>query len=127
MVECLTRDRRAVGSSLTGVTASWSLSKTHPSLVLVQSRKTCPFITEILLMVHKESNKQTNKQMFKLVDKKLTFLLQYLLFIWTYMYGHWITIETLSLSTTTHFSQRNCYNWGYESLPTLRRCQPIKA
>ena len=30
-VECLTRDRRAAGSSLTGVTALWSLSKTHLS------------------------------------------------------------------------------------------------
>ena len=31
VVECLTRDRRAAGSSLTGVTALWSLSKTHLS------------------------------------------------------------------------------------------------
>ena len=31
VVECLTRDRRAGGSSLTGVTALWSLSKTHLS------------------------------------------------------------------------------------------------
>ena len=31
VVECLTQDRRAVGSSLTGVTALWSLSKTHLS------------------------------------------------------------------------------------------------
>ena len=39
-----------------------SLSKNiDPSLVLVQPRKTCPFITERLLMGHKESN-QTNKQ-----------------------------------------------------------------
>ena len=29
VVECLTRDRRAAGSSLIGVTALWSLSKTH--------------------------------------------------------------------------------------------------
>ena len=29
VVECLTRDRRVAGSSLTGVTALWSLSKTH--------------------------------------------------------------------------------------------------
>ena len=59
--ECLTRDGGAVGSSLTGVTALWSLSKTHPSLVLVQSRNTCPCLTERLLMGRKESN-QTNKQ-----------------------------------------------------------------
>ena len=31
VVECLTLDRGAVGSSLTGVTALWSLSKTHLS------------------------------------------------------------------------------------------------
>ena len=38
-----------------------SLSKNiNPSLVLVQPRKTCPFITERLLMRCKESN-QTNK------------------------------------------------------------------
>ena len=43
-----------------------SLSKNiNPSLVLVQPRKTRPFITERLLKGHKESNqtnKQTNKQ-----------------------------------------------------------------
>ena len=39
-----------------------SLSKNiNPSLVLVQPRKTCSFITERLLMRRKESN-QTNKQ-----------------------------------------------------------------
>ena len=39
-----------------------SLSKNiNPSLVLVQPRKTGPFITERLLMGRKESN-QTNKQ-----------------------------------------------------------------
>ena len=38
-----------------------SLSKTiNPSLVLVQPKNTCPFITERLLMGRKESN-QTNK------------------------------------------------------------------
>ena len=31
VVECLTQDRRVAGSSLTGVTALWSLSKTHLS------------------------------------------------------------------------------------------------
>ena len=58
VVEGLTRDRRAAGSSLTGFTA---LSKNiNPSLVLVQPRKTRPFITERLLMGRKESN-QTKK------------------------------------------------------------------
>ena len=31
VVVCLTRDGRAAGSSLTGITALWSLSKTHLS------------------------------------------------------------------------------------------------
>ena len=31
VVECLTRDRGVVGSSLTGFTALWSLSTTHLS------------------------------------------------------------------------------------------------
>ena len=31
VVECLTRDQGATGSSLTGVTVLWSLSKTHLS------------------------------------------------------------------------------------------------
>ena len=39
-----------------------SLSKNiNPSLVLIQPRNTCPFITERLLMGRKESN-QINKQ-----------------------------------------------------------------
>ena len=39
-----------------------SLSKNiNPSLVLVQPRKTCPFITERLLMGRKESIKQTKQ------------------------------------------------------------------
>ena len=58
VVECLTRDRGAKGSSLTGVTVCLvSLSKKiNPSLVLVQPRKTRPFISERLLMGCKESN-----------------------------------------------------------------------
>ena len=31
VVECLTRDREVAGSSLTGVTTLWSMSKTHLS------------------------------------------------------------------------------------------------
>ena len=62
VVECLTRDRRAVGSSLTGVTALLSLSKNiNPSLVLVQPRKTCPFITERVLMGSKRIKSNKNK------------------------------------------------------------------
>ena len=57
MVECLTRDRGAAGSSLTGVTAlsPWA-RHIYLSLVLVQPRKTRPYITERLLMGRKESN-----------------------------------------------------------------------
>ena len=33
VVECLSQDRRAAGSSLTSLTALWSLSKTHYSLL----------------------------------------------------------------------------------------------
>ena len=69
MVECLTCDRRAAGPSLTGVTGLCPLAKhINPSLVLVQSRKTHPFITERLLMGRKESN-QTNKS-FQFCGKK---------------------------------------------------------
>ena len=62
VVERLTRDRGAAGSSLIGVTAlcPWARHIYH-SLVLVQPRKTRPYITEKMLMRHKESN-QTNKQ-----------------------------------------------------------------
>ena len=61
MVECLTRDRGAAGSSITGITALCPSARLiNPSLVLVQPRKTRPYITERLMMGHKESN-QTNK------------------------------------------------------------------
>ena len=48
VVECLTRDRRHCVVSLS--------KNISPSLVLVQPRKTRPFITERLLMGRKESN-----------------------------------------------------------------------
>ena len=58
VVECLTRDRRAAGSSLTGVTALWSLSKTHLSQLSTGSTQEDPSrITERLLSGRKESNK----------------------------------------------------------------------
>ena len=57
VVECLTWDWRAAGSSLTGVTVLCPWARhINPSLVLVQSRKTRPYITERLLMGRKESN-----------------------------------------------------------------------
>ena len=57
MVECLSRDRGPAGLSLTAVTAlcPWA-SHINPSLVLLQPRKSRPFITERLLMGRKESN-----------------------------------------------------------------------
>ena len=45
VVEPLTRDQRAMGLSLTGVTAR----RINPYLVLIQPRKTRPDITEKLL------------------------------------------------------------------------------
>ena len=58
----LTRDRRAASSSLTGVTVLCPWARyINTSLVLVQLRKTCPYITARLLMGRKESN-QTNKK-----------------------------------------------------------------
>ena len=59
VVEFLTRYRGAVGSSLAWVTALCPWARhINPSLVLVQPRKTCPYITERFLMGRKES-KQT--------------------------------------------------------------------
>ena len=71
MVECSTRDRGAAGSSLTGVTALWSLSKTHPSLVLVQPRETCPCLIERLLMGRKDSNQTNKRSARRTVDSKI--------------------------------------------------------
>ena len=73
MVECLTRDRRAAGSSLTGVTALWSLSKTHLSWLSTGStQEDSSRITERLLSGRKESN-QTNKQTGVLLVFRTTF------------------------------------------------------
>ena len=61
MIEGLTRDRRAVGLSLTGVTALCPCARhINPCLVLVQCRKTSPNITEKLLtgMLRIKSNKK---------------------------------------------------------------------
>ena len=60
VVECLTRDRRAAAQRRHWVV---SLSKNiNPSLVLVQPRKTCPFITERLLMGLKNQIKQNQNK-----------------------------------------------------------------
>ena len=61
VIECLTRDQGAAGLRLTRVTALCPLARhIYPSLVLVQPRKTPPYITERLLMGCKESNQTKN-------------------------------------------------------------------
>ena len=63
VVECLTWDRGSAGSSLTSVTALCPWARhIYPSLVLVQHRKTSPYITERLLMGGKESNQTNSNQ-----------------------------------------------------------------
>ena len=69
VVECLIRDLKATGSSLTLVTALCPrIRHINPSLVLVQPRKTRPYKTDRLLMGHNKSNKSICN------DKILTFL-----------------------------------------------------
>ena len=63
VVECLTQDRVGRGFEPHRRHCVMSLSKNiNPSLVLVQPRNRCPFITERLLMGRKESN-QTKTQL----------------------------------------------------------------
>ena len=88
VVECLTRDQEPHRCH-----CAVSLSKTHyPSLVLVQPRKTCPYITERLLMGHKESNHFnqysvantcTWSQFLKKSNKKKTILRFYICYIFS--------------------------------------------
>ena len=60
VVECFNRDRGAAKFEPHRHHCIVSLSKNiYPSLVLDQSRKTHPFITERLLMSHKESNQKS--------------------------------------------------------------------
>ena len=96
VVECLTRDRGAVSSSLIGVTAMWSLSKTHlTSLVLVQSRKTLPCLTERLLMGRKESNKQNHV----IGPYKDSWFTENCIYFLTHQFKHlfWVLKRTISL------------------------------
>ena len=59
LVDCLARDRGAAGLEPQRHHCVLSLSKNiNPSLVLVQPRRTRPFITERLLIGRKESNKK---------------------------------------------------------------------
>ena len=55
--ECSTGDRGAAGSSLTGITALWSLSKTHLSQLSTGSTQEDPSLfNRKMLMGRKESN-----------------------------------------------------------------------
>ena len=71
-----------------------SLSKNiNPSLVLVKPRKTCPYITERLLMGRKESNQNRNVRIFTIYI--FLWLVQYqrtyksgALHVCTYLAGH---------------------------------------
>ena len=63
VVECLTRDRGAAGSSLNVSLRCGPWTRhIYPSFILFQPRKTCPCLTERLLMGHKESNKKKKKK-----------------------------------------------------------------
>ena len=54
-----------------------SLSKNiNPSLVLVQPRKTRPFITERLLMGHKEANQTKAKNVMHFYSEALFFIFE---------------------------------------------------
>ena len=62
VVECLTWDQGAQRVSLTGITALCSWARhINPSLVLVQPRKTLPYITEECWWDVKNQIKQTKK------------------------------------------------------------------
>ena len=66
--ECFTRDRVAAGSSPTGdIALCPKARRIYPSLVLIQPRKTRPYITERLLMGRNESNQtSTSSAYFRL-------------------------------------------------------------
>ena len=66
VVECLTRDRGFRASPGSLCCGPWA-RHIYPSLVLVQPRKTCPCLTERLLMGCKESN-QTKMWMRRLIS-----------------------------------------------------------
>ena len=60
VIECLTPDQGSMGLSLTGIVVLEQES-IYQSFVLVQPRKTCPYITERLLMGRKELKQKKNK------------------------------------------------------------------
>ena len=76
VVECLTQGQGGpwVGASPASVRCCPLARHIYPSLVLVQPRKTCPCLAEILLMGRKESL-QTNKKLLKL-GSEVDFILE---------------------------------------------------
>ena len=67
VVECLTRDRGAAGSSLNGVTALWSLSKTHLSCLSTGSNQEEPSLFNWKIVYRTKESNQTNKRVRMLV------------------------------------------------------------
>ena len=68
VVECLTRDREAAGSSLTDVTALWSLSKTHLTLLSTGSTQEDPSLFNWKILMGRENQiKQTNLWAWKIL------------------------------------------------------------
>ena len=102
VVECLTWDEGAAGSSLTGVTAlcPWA-SHINPSLVLDQSRKTRPFITEKLLMGRKESN-QTNKLTVLELSVHVFYITTRLIIHYTWVYYETCNFAQVSIAKEKH-------------------------
>ena len=81
VVECFTRDRGTVDSSLNRRHCVVSLNKTiNPSLVLVQHRKRRLFITGRLLIGRNESNKKHLLKFLKTIQ--INFWYCFLLLIW---------------------------------------------
>ena len=73
---------RGWGSSLTSITTLCPLARhINPSLVMVQPRKTRPYITERLLMGRKESNQRHENHLAFLLFPILQFILRFFFFI----------------------------------------------
>ena len=95
VVECLTRDRKAAGLTLTGVTVLWTWARhIYPCLVLVQPRTAPPDITEKLLTgtLRIKSNKTTKKLLQRAFSNFVTGLESN--WTWQFMWlsaGRWYT------------------------------------
>ena len=82
-----------------------SLSKNiNPNLVLVQPTKTCPFITEILLMGRKESNQKISNMRYIMGPVKHSFLCKIVIFFLTYQFKYmfWVLKKVGSFEYPQH-------------------------